>query len=206
MRYVSNHTSATVFILARREFNGSSMRGRNNVTGDVGRLPGAWRSVYYNVVNEIDYIVYSFSTPIAWHTKAGLWFIPHVKYSGYSTRHQWYALKAAMTENAFHARIEADIYYTADEIMAAVNAFNNGENAIVMHTNRQHAYMTFRGIKPGDYVFSIGYNRWLSVYNVEMRRGAYNSKYWVAICNAGEGKLDTVYIGDRAERVGRLRP
>lgn len=201
MRYISNHQSATKFILNRREFNGSSMKGRNSVTGDIGRLPGAWRSVYYNVVNEIDYIVYSFSTPIAWHTRNGLWYIPRVTYSGYSARHQWYALKAAMT-----ARIEADIYYTANEIMAAVNAFNNGDNAIVMHTNRQYAYMTYRGIKPGDYVFSNSYNKWLSVYNVEMRRGVYNEKYWVALCYAGEGKLETVYIGERAERIGRLRP
>lgn len=206
MRYVSNHASATEFILARRDFNGSSMRGRNKVIGDAGRLPDAWRSVYYNVVNEIDYIVYSFATPIAWHTRNGLWYIPRVTYSRCSARHQWYAFKAAMTENAFHARIEADIYYTDIEIMAAVNAFKNGDNAIVMHTNRQYAYMTFRGIKPGDYVFSNEQNRWLSVYNVEQRYGVYNRKYWVAMCYAGEGKLEPVYIGERGERVGRLRP
>jgi hypothetical protein len=36
---------------------------------------------------DVDYVVYSYSTPIAWHTPKG-WTIPDVKYSRTTSRHQ----------------------------------------------------------------------------------------------------------------------
>jgi hypothetical protein len=36
---------------------------------------------------DVDYVVYSYSTPIAWHTPKG-WVVPDVKYSRTTSRHQ----------------------------------------------------------------------------------------------------------------------
>lgn len=202
MRYVSNHSSATEFILARREFNGSSMRGRTTPNYEVGRLPEAWRDVYYHTANDIDYIVYSFATPIAWHTRDGLWFVPSVTYSGYSSRHQWYARRAAMTDNTFKSRIECDRYYTSTEIMAFVHQYRETGDVTIHHTNRQYAYVTVRGIKPGDYVMSE--TGWRTVYGTERVKGVFGSYYWRAITVRG-GEMLSVYIGDATERVARLR-
>lgn len=37
---------------------------------------------------EVDYIVYSYATPIAWHFANGRWCVPGVYYSAITSRHQ----------------------------------------------------------------------------------------------------------------------
>lgn len=65
----------------------------------LGRMgTGSMRDPYKTMFNnacknrEIDYVVYSFETPIAWHyssgEKAGTWEIPNVRYSVTTTSHQ----------------------------------------------------------------------------------------------------------------------
>ncbi len=202
MRYISNHSSAREFISTRREFNGSSMSGRKSPTGDVGKLPREWRDVYYNVVNEIDYIVYSWRTPIAWHTREGLWYLPRVSYSTYSARHQAYAFGVAKIENEWYQRIECDIYYTAYQIMQAVHTWRETGRATIMHTRRRQDRVTVRGIRAGDYVASdIG---WIPVSSTERVKGVFGTYYWRARCHVA-GELFTVYIGDHTERIARLR-
>lgn len=203
MRYVSNHTSAREFISAREEFNGSSMRGRKNPTGEIGRLPGAWRDVYYHTANDIDYIVYSFATPIAWHTTKGLWLIPAVTYSGYTSKHQHYARMVAWDENSATERIEADIYYTSTEIMRAVHEYWKTGKTFLLETWRKYAYVTVRGIRPGDYIMTEC-GIWERVYSLEKRRGVYGMIYWHAI-TVHNGVTEYTYIGDHTEKVGRLR-
>ena len=207
MRYVSNTTSATEFIKARETFNGSNMSGRKSPTGDVGRLPGAWRDVYYHTVNDIDYIVYSYSTPIAWHTNDGLWFVPGITYSATTSRHQSYALSAAMSDNNFTERVEHDRYYTSWQIMHDVQAWRETGSIPIHERSREYAYVTVRGVKPGDYVMAYpdgprdGNGSWARVYTTDKRRGVNGSSYWVAVTYT----RGDVYIGMADERIGRLR-
>jgi hypothetical protein len=74
-----------------------------NATGwSLGQLPGE----YHESVKHADYVVYSYSTPIAWHLPAGVpstayppgvwytmrpdgeWITPQVKYSVTTSKHQ----------------------------------------------------------------------------------------------------------------------
>jgi hypothetical protein len=66
----------------------------NSMSGDGPRYNGgaAWsdevRKFYNSMRENIDYVVYSYATPIAWHTFGGQWFIPDAKYSVTTSRHQ----------------------------------------------------------------------------------------------------------------------
>jgi hypothetical protein len=68
--------------------------GRRSV---LGQLPDEWRAVWHN--QEIDYVIYSYGTPIAWRTREahygnnGLtyshrWVVPDVRYSVTTSKHQ----------------------------------------------------------------------------------------------------------------------
>lgn len=52
---------------------------------EFGQLPGAWQAT---VQVNADYIVYSYTTPIAWHEPGIGWVRPLVTYSATTTRHQ----------------------------------------------------------------------------------------------------------------------
>lgn len=205
MRYISNHSSAERFIAAREPFNGNSMSGSTTPGYVVGRLSRDWQTVYYATANQIDYVVFSFSTPIAWHLKNGLWIIPSTTYSGYTSRHQHYARMAAMRENEWHARIECDRFYTSHEIMALVREYADSGRVSIHHNRRESAYVTVRGVKPGDYLQSPDDGHWLPVYSIERRHGYMNMRYWVAICQRRDGARETIYIGDAKERITRIR-
>jgi hypothetical protein len=63
--------------------------------GYSGRLDKAVADAYAENAGKIDYVVFSYSTPIAWHVKGdtdavddGQWFIPLTKYSMTTTTHQ----------------------------------------------------------------------------------------------------------------------
>ena len=203
-RYVSNHTSASKFISERREFDGNSMSARNSPAGSVGRLPGAWRSVYYNTVNDIDYIVYSFNTPIAWHTPYG-WLIPRITYSSYTARHFWYVYQVALSENDPFERIEADMYYHDFEIMhRVIELKTHGRCTNLMHTGRQYDYVTIRGIRNGDYVQSED-GVWRAVYAKELVNDVFGSRYWRVSLMLSDAAIEKRHIGTANNRVGRLR-
>jgi hypothetical protein len=51
----------------------------------TGRLPSD--VVLQMELDEPDYIIYSYGTPIAWHGKFG-WSVPAIKYSSTTSRHQ----------------------------------------------------------------------------------------------------------------------
>lgn len=57
----------------------------------AGRLP----TEYTDSVNDADYVIFSYATPIAWHTPSG-WVVPDVKYS-VSTSKQQTLIRAALT-------------------------------------------------------------------------------------------------------------
>lgn len=68
----------------RSEWHMGEMHGTRDVQWRWGRLPIEYR----DSVKTADYVVYSFSTPIAWHTPDGEWHVPDVKYSQTTTKHQ----------------------------------------------------------------------------------------------------------------------
>jgi len=56
-----------------------------------GQLPQEFRDQLK--LDRPDFIVYSYATPIAWHSDKG-WFIPEVKYSVTTSKHQNYVRRA----------------------------------------------------------------------------------------------------------------
>ena len=69
-------------------FKGNNLDG-TTVCHGAGRLPTAWRDLFYAAEDEgrLEYIVYSYWTPIAWHTKDEGWVVPPVKYSPTTSKH-----------------------------------------------------------------------------------------------------------------------
>ena len=53
-----------------------------------GRLPSDWARTLTARRDVVDYVVYSYATPIAWHDKEAGWIIPDEHYSVTTTRHQ----------------------------------------------------------------------------------------------------------------------
>lgn len=54
----------------------------------LGILPLVWTDDYMETRDRIDYVVYSYATPIAWHLNTGEWVYPDVRYSASTQRHQ----------------------------------------------------------------------------------------------------------------------
>ena len=65
------------------EWSMGSMRGTTQFDG-YGQLS----VVAHESVSKATYIVYSYDTPIAWHSRRQGWVMPDVKYSNTTTRHQ----------------------------------------------------------------------------------------------------------------------
>jgi hypothetical protein len=53
-----------------------------------GRLPADWRCTLQAREHVVDYVVYSYATPIAWHDREAGWVAPDERYSTTSSRHQ----------------------------------------------------------------------------------------------------------------------
>ncbi len=88
--------NAADLIAARQPFTTSgALRGGapgNSTlsTWDCGRLPGDHVSQLMGglMTGHVDYIVYSYGTPIAWHRADAGWTVPDVRYSATTSRHQ----------------------------------------------------------------------------------------------------------------------
>ena len=93
---VSNSGAAVVTAIAERmDFQGSNLRGervgralrRSFGTGRASRdtvdaMDAAWNA------DTLDYVVYSYATPIAWHDTVSGWHVPSDRYSVSTSRHQ----------------------------------------------------------------------------------------------------------------------
>lgn len=53
-----------------------------------GYLPPEWIDVVDAQRARVDYVIYSYATPIAWHVEGGGWYMPDVRYSVTTGRHQ----------------------------------------------------------------------------------------------------------------------
>lgn len=103
MKKTSNY-DARNYIAAREEFTShtGSFSGRRHTPGRyvyTGHLPG--RLAGTETVGDADYIVFSYSTPIAWHLEDG-WVVPPVSYSITTAKHQGIARSATGGQHSKH--------------------------------------------------------------------------------------------------------
>ena len=88
MGYTSRH-NAIAKVAQRAEFRGNSIWATHTPRGEgmiYGRAAELWRADI--TAGEVSYVVYSYSTPIAWYTSRGEWVVPAEKYSHTTSRHQ----------------------------------------------------------------------------------------------------------------------
>ena len=80
------------FIRERKPFmsHTGNFSGRDHSGIHVsGRLPSSEKESFYAAVDDPQgYVVYSYSTPIAWYTQADGWIISGTRYSVSTSRHQ----------------------------------------------------------------------------------------------------------------------
>ena len=86
---VTTNKKASEYIQHRINFTASNFSGFITTSQQTkyatGRLPSD--VVLQLQLDEIDYVIYSYGTPIAWHGKFG-WSVPAIKYSSTTSRHQ----------------------------------------------------------------------------------------------------------------------
>lgn len=89
----ANLRNVDQYIAAKKEFNGSNIKGRNIAIGSYVNLSLTQLPVEYRKqleaaiqINNV-FVVYSYETPIGWCV-GNQWVIPPVKYSVTTTKHQ----------------------------------------------------------------------------------------------------------------------
>jgi len=91
----TSNQKAGDLIAGRVGFTGNNLYGIvttfNSVIYEYGRLPQDFCDQLRS--DQPDYIVYSYGTPIAWHSNSG-WFMPNCKYSVTTSKHQGYVRRA----------------------------------------------------------------------------------------------------------------
>jgi hypothetical protein len=92
-----NQRDAIHYIETRQEFKASALSGVNANTeglqGAYGRLNPEEFARFKAVETRVDYVVYSYGTPIAWHTAEG-WYVVEQKFSVTTSKHQNYVRRA----------------------------------------------------------------------------------------------------------------
>ena len=88
-----NQRDAIHYIATRQEFKASALMGTFAHTG-AGRLQGKELATYDADKVGIDFIVYSYGTPIAWHTLNFGWYVVEQKFSVTTSKHQNYVRRA----------------------------------------------------------------------------------------------------------------
>ena len=91
----TSNTKAGDLIADRVAFTGNNLYGvltsYDQVVHLIGQLPIEFEQQLK--LDKPNFIVYSYNTPIAWHSDKG-WFIPEVKYSVTTSKHQGYVRRA----------------------------------------------------------------------------------------------------------------
>lgn len=89
-----NRSNTVEAIREREEFvTLGALKAREYAPGlalfaETGQLNADGRDAFRSDRDRIDYIVYSYSTPIAWHTVDGEWFVVAQKFSNSTARHK----------------------------------------------------------------------------------------------------------------------
>ena len=76
--YISNRKAFTTH---------GSLSGTTEPPPLGGRLSGNERKKYNDDYPDMDYVVVSYSTPVAWHTPDGGWYVVKEKFSQTTSRH-----------------------------------------------------------------------------------------------------------------------
>jgi hypothetical protein len=92
-----NQRDAEHYIETRQEFTASAMSGTRDIMSE-GRLSGADCERYYQDRQIIDFVVYSYHTPIAWHREGLGWYIVGQKFSQTTSKHQNAVKRAVSSE------------------------------------------------------------------------------------------------------------
>ena len=82
-------------IANKEKFQGSNIQGGDR-PGTFGQLPKEHQDAY--VEHNPNYVVSSYSTPIAWHSETHEWHVPDVKYSQTTSRQQGVVRRALKGE------------------------------------------------------------------------------------------------------------
>ena len=153
-RYTYSEKIMTIKNLTNAQIIGCALRGEDaqTTTGNMstekvthnyigyyaGKLPKVWRHVLSNaeLAGRISQVIYSYSTPIAWHDSQYGWIVPAVTYSPTtSSRHQThlYKLRVPRTYLPYDATpedaqrvLDKKMYFT-DKRSYAGPAFIEGE-------------------------------------------------------------------------------
>jgi hypothetical protein len=87
-----NQRDAEHYIATRQEFKASALTGvnanENGLLGAFGRLNAEEFAQFKQDEIRVNYIVYSYGTPIAWHTDAEGWYVVSQKFSVTTSKHQ----------------------------------------------------------------------------------------------------------------------
>lgn len=89
---------------------GSTIRGEVTGGDTAGRLEGSAEELFNHHVNtnQIDYVVYSYNTPIAWrHSLTGDWHVPTQRHSVTTAKHQNAIRRALHNSGARSPQVEA---------------------------------------------------------------------------------------------------
>jgi hypothetical protein len=92
-----NQRDAIHYITTREEFTASALSGKHkDYTPSAGRLN---REEYAKLTEasasaKFIYVVYSYDTPIAWHTDAEGWYVVSQKFSVTTSKHSNYVRRA----------------------------------------------------------------------------------------------------------------
>ena len=96
-----NQRDAEHYISTRQEFTASALSGvnvnLNGLNGAWGRLDPEEFARLKQDETRIEYAVYSYGTPIAWHTSQG-WYIVSQKFSQTTSKHQNAVRRAVSSE------------------------------------------------------------------------------------------------------------
>ena len=81
-----NQRDAIHYIATRQEFKASALSGSRYSLGG-GQLMGKDLATFEGDVNAADFFVYSYNTPIAWHTLNFGWYVVGQKFSVTTSKH-----------------------------------------------------------------------------------------------------------------------
>lgn len=77
-----------------------SLQGEAGTFTSLGRLPSDWQRTLQARRGYVDYVIYSYATPIAWHDVEAGWIVPEVSYS-ITTTIQQNQVRAALHEQGY---------------------------------------------------------------------------------------------------------
>lgn len=87
----SNYRDIPALVRDRKDFKGNTMSGANVKPGShhgAGLLNSGEMQKFFADSSRIDYIVWSYATPIAWHRTDGTWYRVSQKWGVITSKHK----------------------------------------------------------------------------------------------------------------------